>query len=376
MITHRDCAAIAPDQRIRLASGHLRRLEPAQRVLVAPLDYPDLDSWRVAAVRAVSVALGGDVGAFELHLPGEAPEAGFGVPEDRLGEWTEHLPTLPQGFNLHERMLQLRVGTRSTTWASHLSWFYTTAYYNDFLVRVGGFDPLALTTAAPGPTGHANIRIHHSDGTGPRFGAEELEMARLLHPAFEAGVRTAVRAASVRHALSASIDSLQNGVLAYDLRGRIVHRNAGFSALAGTDAAEKIVLRAAREMALGLVGSDLVDRISPEHARRTVRCGEQRVVLTAVRVREGVFAMRPVVLITARSSEAPLPNRDGIRRRFGLTRRQAEVALLLAQRLTNPEIAEAFCISEHTVRSHVEAVMSKLGVHDRREIAATLRGGA
>lgn len=103
-------------------------------------------------------------------------------------------------------------------------------------------------------------------------------------------------------------------------------------------------------------------------ASRTVstRAGEYH--LSAVLLGEGAFTPGPAALVTLSAGEAPLADRGTLRERFGLTRRQAEVALLLARRRTNPEIAEELCISEHTVRSHAETVMAKIRVRDRREI--------
>jgi len=56
--------------------------------------------------------------------------------------------------------------------------------------------------------------------------------------------------------------------------------------------------------------------------------------------------------------------------RFGLTRREAQIARLLARRATNREIAEQLDVSRHTVRHHVENIFAKLGVHSRRSIGA------
>lgn len=58
--------------------------------------------------------------------------------------------------------------------------------------------------------------------------------------------------------------------------------------------------------------------------------------------------------------------------RLGLTRREAQVARLLARRATNREIAEKLAMSPHTVRHHAENVFAKLGVHSRRAIASQL----
>ncbi|MCW2754579.1 MAG: transcriptional regulator, LuxR family [Marmoricola sp.] len=54
----------------------------------------------------------------------------------------------------------------------------------------------------------------------------------------------------------------------------------------------------------------------------------------------------------------------------GLTAREAEVLDLLAQRLTNAEIADRLVLSPRTVDRHVSAVLAKLGVSRRSEAAA------
>ena len=52
----------------------------------------------------------------------------------------------------------------------------------------------------------------------------------------------------------------------------------------------------------------------------------------------------------------------------GLTDRQLEVARLLARGLTNSEIATEAFISSKTAEHHVSAVLSKLGLSNRRAV--------
>ena len=50
-----------------------------------------------------------------------------------------------------------------------------------------------------------------------------------------------------------------------------------------------------------------------------------------------------------------------------LSKREGEVARLIADGLTNKEIGGRLFISEHTVRSHVKSLLRKLGVSSRRD---------
>jgi DNA-binding NarL/FixJ family response regulator len=53
----------------------------------------------------------------------------------------------------------------------------------------------------------------------------------------------------------------------------------------------------------------------------------------------------------------------------GLTARQLEVLALIADGLTNAEIAERLVVSQRTAEHHVAAVLTKVGASTRREAA-------
>lgn len=60
---------------------------------------------------------------------------------------------------------------------------------------------------------------------------------------------------------------------------------------------------------------------------------------------------------------------DAVLERFSrLSRREREVVALLGEGCGGPEIAAALVISPHTARTHVQNVLSKLGVHSRVEV--------
>jgi DNA-binding NarL/FixJ family response regulator len=49
----------------------------------------------------------------------------------------------------------------------------------------------------------------------------------------------------------------------------------------------------------------------------------------------------------------------------GLTQREAEILGLIAQGLTNGEIAERLFLSNHTVKTHINRIFAKTGSRDR-----------
>ena len=72
------------------------------------------------------------------------------------------------------------------------------------------------------------------------------------------------------------------------------------------------------------------------------------------------------------SDAAGLPCVSG-RRRLGLSRRELQIIPLIAQGLTNKEIANHFSLSEQTVKNHLYRMKHKIGAEDRLEIVQLYR---
>lgn len=62
-----------------------------------------------------------------------------------------------------------------------------------------------------------------------------------------------------------------------------------------------------------------------------------------------------------------------IHQRLGLTRREQQLIPLIAEGLTNKEIANRFCLSEQTVKNHLYRMKHKIGAEDRLGIVQVCR---
>jgi DNA-binding CsgD family transcriptional regulator len=96
----------------------------------------------------------------------------------------------------------------------------------------------------------------------------------------------------------------------------------------------------------------------------------------ALELYEGLGADRDVARVGAHLRQHGI--KRGSRRRHvrastgwaSLTATEHKVIALVAQRLSNPEVAERLFISRHTVESHLKHIYRKLGLSSRRELAA------
>ena len=114
-------------------------------------------------------------------------------------------------------------------------------------------------------------------------------------------------------------------------------------------------------------------QVGPPGVRRTLVMeghGERlRIEVTAVGKGKTQLHLwrEPIAELTPSSGDAAAgPSADG------LTQREREVALLVADGLRSREVAERLGIASQTVKSHLKTIFDKLGVRNRVELARRL----
>jgi DNA-binding NarL/FixJ family response regulator len=107
---------------------------------------------------------------------------------------------------------------------------------------------------------------------------------------------------------------------------------------------------------------------------REASAGEVLQAVQAVYAGEAVCpgALCAVLFRYFESDAASLPCASG-RRRLGLSRRELQLIPLIAQGLTNKEIANHFSLSEQTVKNHLYRMKHKIGAEDRLEMVQLYR---
>ncbi|MEV5339578.1 response regulator transcription factor [Streptomyces sp. NPDC052676] len=112
-------------------------------------------------------------------------------------------------------------------------------------------------------------------------------------------------------------------------------------------------------LAAGASGFLLKDATFPEllHAVRVVAAGDAMLAPGITR--------RLIAQFTPRRPPGAQPPPTALLDR--LTARESEVLLLIAQGLSNAEIADHLTITDHTVKTHINRLFAKLGIRDRAQ---------
>jgi DNA-binding CsgD family transcriptional regulator len=183
----------------------------------------------------------------------------------------------------------------------------------------------------------------------------------------------------VHSALDAILEASRDGALVIDAgTGQQLHRNHAIGELCAADPDFAAVEAAIRRVARAAWHCRRVSHGEPPVRDRVPRLAEDvrterhAYVVHATNLPPGVSASADATLVLVEPSAAAVPSVQGLQRRFRLTAREAEVALLIAQGLTDAAIASRLGLSAHTVGHHAERIFDSLGVHTRTAIPLKL----
>ena len=369
-----------------MTSVDLARLEAASRMLLNPLVSPTATAWLQEAGRLVRDFIGGE--RVVIMAPTEsgryysedAPEVADGVHGYVEGVGAEGIlftdPVVRAWNNLRQR-----TGQEVLSWDLSRALVEANGYrmldspivadvlqgqrYNDFAV-------LVRTTEI----GDAMIWALHTEYGGFAFGEQTTNVLGTLLPSFRAGLDALLRFGAHRYAL----DAISEPIAAFDADGRLLHQNPALTRLLDADPERdridvelRVLARRLRALAFPLRH----EKADVPTVSREVATGRGCYTLRGVLLPPSGGGFGEAVLVSVvLEARLALPSAEDVRARHGLTKREAEVALLLAEGLSNADLAERLYVSPHTVRHHVESVLGKLGLTSRAAVAARLMGTA
>ena len=346
------------------------RLAKAAHTLASPLAVESDSAWAVSAENAMVDVLGADRGV--LHWCDAERLVSGSITPAELARYETYLPVL-EGIGYFERTVHLGVARRCDAYGPHYEAMQRTEYVQEFLPWVRGYDALTLTIAAASGArgvparasmgGQVQLLIHMATPGRP-FEQEHVAIARQLYPAFVAGIAVHRQVGQARADLDGLVDATGGVCALFSVDGRRLHVSRML---------EKHLAQEPDRVALADSMDALVQtaRRSPSRSASTRWSGARGAYTLSVSRASG---MHPVFVVAVEAPSPPPGFLDAgvVADRFGLSPRQAEVALLVAERRSNREIAAALAISVHTARHHVEAVLAALGV-SRTDVGRALR---
>ena len=349
---------------ITLSTDDLQRVIACSRELLSLLDGPPPDVWAERVIGLAKPLIHAD--RMVLALPA------------------------PQGFVLHHSDLDMRPALDA--YASH---YYKTdiwtgprrrslgldvylydmvitrrerqysEFWNDWVLANKLINPAGVSRDIEGCPVPASLIGYKESASSTQFGDRELAILRLLQPSFDAAITALVRFSRISIELVSYIDRQPVPVLLIGRDG-VLHANVAFSRVMGrhVDSVIAAVAPAAQKV-LHQPRSGLDQKV----AGVVTRPGAKAVQWSLCRL--SCAGSGPMALVHFDAAQKVIID-EAARDELGLSRRQAEVAELMAEGLTYRDIAQQLEIEPNTARRHCEHVLQRLGIHTRGEVRGAL----
>lgn len=351
---------------------HLEALERAISVALSPLDFADAIQWGDALTAALCALADAQAGAILLPEP---------TPRWRAVSRLASSPGHEAEWGLHEEATER---LREPGAEELVLWV------RDDLAADAG------RLGNPSPTGTLGIRVRIPGGAvaavclhrDPALGPVPFHLIgalRAIAPAFRAGVAAWMASIVSRNNVERMLDSLADPAMLFDVSGRLIHANPAVERLAASIDTSRLRTEAqcmawtlgatARRRSQSKLVPPRIAESSGSDTRtdRTLRMGATVYRLSASIVGEQLFGAEPAVLVTLSASATEPLSDEVLRAEYGLTTREIQVARLIAEGLSNNEIADRLGVRFFTARNHVERTLAKLRVASRHRVGPLLR---
>jgi len=226
------------------------------------------------------------------------------------------------------------------------------------------------------------LRITRSHDAKP-FSESDKSLCRLLLPHLKRSIQLHAQLDFLeceRALFAGAVNRLQLGMVSFDQNGTVLETNpearrilnekdgiwlTGNNLCLDNSQESRDLQRMLRQAMSGATHNEGPGMIEAMPVTRPSGRAKLGVLIKAVPM--GQFSeskQRPAVVVFLRDPEsnAVQPSQEMVRRLFGLTRMEAQLALLLADGLTLDEAAEKMNVRRNTARTHLRSIFCKTGV--------------
>ncbi len=368
----------------------LQALREVQEVLLDPLSHATIEQWLLEVCARFQTLCGATAGfaAFSFRN-GESGFVSREIPPSYLDRMTQlsliASGTIAGGDPTVEGVMD-RLRTRFSSVATSWDLLVPGEFTVDQLRETPMFRDVALPLGVPGSTllfhsgasGEFMLHAAYPEIARRPFGDATVATVGALLPAFAASVGALGRLGDARRVVSVLLDALEDGAVVFDSPGqRTLTRNVAIEGMLRRETDAAALLDAVKRAARAAAWSPRNGKSAPATDSNAMSqgwrsAGGRYYRLRAIRLPSGAMTPNEAILVLIQPVGPPVPEATELMRRFGFTRREADVAGRLAHGRSDREIAGELGLSQHTVRHHAESIFTKVGVTSRKALALHL----